>query len=191
MATHNPSSAYPETQFELDPIVRLAVTVSSRLAKAQGAELVPAILDALDHIADATGVDATQLIEFSSTGVVTETFGSAKSTTAPAVHQLGVLEDWLKERLSQGEVVMTSGAEELPHIAVLAREIARRTGACSILALPAASGGEVMGGLVLHTSRVAKHWPRRFTAGVRNSRCARTSRRLKSSMRVLSRTTCT
>ena len=85
MATHNFSSAYPDSQFEMDPIVRLAISVSSRLAKAQGAELVPAILDALDHIADATGVDASQLIELSSTGVVTETFGSAKSTTTPAV----------------------------------------------------------------------------------------------------------
>lgn len=167
MATHNFSSAYPETQFEIDPIVRLAISVSSRLAKAQGAELVPAILDALDHIADATGVDASQLIELSSTGVVTETFGSAKSTTTPAVNQLGVLEDWLKERLSQGEVVMTSSAGELPDEAVQAREIARRTGGCSILALPASSGGEVVGGLVLHTSRAARQWAPLLVEGLR------------------------
>ena len=167
MSAHDLSSAYPESHFELDPIVRLAVSVSSRLAKAHGAELMPAILDALDQIADSTGVDASQLIEFSATGVVIEVFGSAGSTTAPAVHQVGVLEDWLKERLARGESAITTLPEELPTEAVQARDLARRTGACSILALPAATGGEVVGGLVLHTSRTARRWAPSLVEGLR------------------------
>jgi transcriptional regulator with GAF, ATPase, and Fis domain len=158
VATHNISSAYPNPETELDPIVRLAMSVSSRLARAHGAELMPAILDSLDDIADATGADASQLIEFSTAGAVIETFGSARSTTTPAVQQIGVLEGWLKDRLARGEVVATTLPEELPQDAVQARELARRTGACSILAVPAASGGEVVGGLVLHTCRSARRW---------------------------------
>ena len=155
----NLSSSPTYVESEYDAIVRLAVSASARLARAQGGELVPALLEVLDDVAAATNVDACQLVEFSESGAVADTFASAARASKLSAGQTSVVEDWLTERLSRGELVVTSLPQELPAEAVRAREIARFTGACSILAVPASSGGDVVGGLVIHAGRQARRWP--------------------------------
>ena len=104
--------------------------------------MAPAIADALAEVAAATRVDSCQLLEFAESGAVTRVHVAAGTATGPTDEPPPAPEAWLVDRLLRGEVVAISRPEELPRDAIASREQARRTGAYSILAVPASLGGQ-------------------------------------------------
>ena len=148
MSDHNGPSASGNRDIEFDPIIRLAVSISAKLARASGTEIVPAILDALDEIAQATGADSSQLVEFGESADAAETFTSATNVNVPGGCPVVILDDWIKSRLTNGEFVETAMPEPFPDKA-----------GCSSLIVPSVSGGEVLGGLVIHACRSGQTWP--------------------------------
>ena len=145
---------------ELEQIVQLAVTLSGRMARLHLDNIGAAIAEALGQIARATRVDGCQLLEFTESGSVARTHLAA-GTTGSDDDRTGALaqEDWLVGRLSRGEAVSISRPDELPDDATAARELARRSGGCSILGVPASVAGQVVCALVLDSAKAARRWP--------------------------------
>jgi len=142
-----------------DPVLRLAIELSSRLTRIRDAEVVQQLGEALDEIAEVANVDGCHLVEFSESGQVAETYVAASAADAPpAEAENGVVEEWLTDRLARNERVRAVSPHDLPIEAVFSRELARRTGACSILGLPAVAGGQVICALVVYTCRSPRLW---------------------------------
>jgi formate hydrogenlyase transcriptional activator len=143
-----PSSIFSVSETETDPIVRLVVGLSARLTRARDLEVVPAIVEALDEIAEGTRADACQFVEFSQSGAVAEIYRSAKHDNAPVSTDDGaVLEEWITDRLAGGETVST-----------------RLPDTC-LLGVPASAGGQVIGALVIHVGQASgssQPWPQPF-----------------------------
>jgi len=156
------SPIFPDTL--ADKLVELAVTASTRLTRAQDLELAPAIIETLDEISAATGADGCQLVQFTAAGTVADSFSSAPiDGIDPSV----LIEDWLTEPLARGESVVIESAKDLPVEAVWARELAQRTGACSILGVPAAPNNNVICALVLQSYRADHRWPHQSVTRLR------------------------
>jgi transcriptional regulator with GAF, ATPase, and Fis domain len=164
-AVVNPSISSPIFPDTLaDKLVELAVTASTRLTRAQDLELAPAIIETLDEISAATGADGCQLVQFTAAGTVADSFSSAPiDGIDPSV----LIEDWLTEPLARGESVVIESAKDLPVEAVWARELAQRTGACSILGVPAAPNNNVICALVLQSYRADHRWPHQSVTRLR------------------------
>jgi transcriptional regulator with GAF, ATPase, and Fis domain len=138
-------SIVPMSETETDPIVRLVVALSARLTRARDQEVVPAIVEALDEIAEATKADSCQLIEFSSSGIVAEIYRSARHGDAPVSADEGAgLDEWITDRLAGGETVSTALAD------------------ASLIGVPASASGQVICALVIHVRPAggsAQPWP--------------------------------
>jgi hypothetical protein len=145
---------------ELEQIVQLAVILSSRLTRLHLDDPSSTIAEALDQIASVTRVDGCQLLEFSDSGTVARThvpIGCMRPTDAAPRNQMP--DAWLVERLARGELVTISQLDDLPREATEARVQARRTGACSVLGVPASVAGQVVCALVLDTGRLSRRPP--------------------------------
>jgi hypothetical protein len=131
---------------EADPeqLAQLAVTLSRRLARVLLEDMGPTIAEALSQIAAAIRVDRCQLLELAESGSVTRAHVPTGTATAPEGQDQTLAEAWLVERLVRNELVDISRPDELPREAIASRDQARRTGACSILAVPASVGGQVV-----------------------------------------------
>jgi len=147
-----------------DALIELAVSASARLTRARESELVSAIVETLNDVAAAVGVEGCQLVEFTEAGLAADVYAS----TGSAANEPGtVVEDWLTEPLARGEVVAIESAKDLPGEAVWARELAQRTGAYSILGVPAAPNGSIICALVLHSYQTARQWPQSLVIRLR------------------------
>src|SRR5688572_19143790 len=126
---------------ELEFISQLAVTLSGRLTRVYVEDIAPAIAEALQQIASATGIDACQLIEFTQLGTVARTHVPSEAVTAPdQPGQVPASKDWLIACVSRGELVAVSKADE------------------SILGVPASVAGQVVCALVIDGSPLARRW---------------------------------
>ena len=139
----------------LEQLTQLAVTLSRQLTRIHPDGLTPAIAEALGAIAAAAYVESCQLLEFGEAGTVAcvHPVRPAAGATTPAP------ETWLVERLLRGEIVDISRPDDLPREAVDGRERARLTGACSMLAVPASMGGQVLCALVIDGVGFPRRWP--------------------------------
>ena len=143
---------------ELDHVGQLAVSLSGQFNRIHHLEIAVAISDALAQLAEATKVEACQLIEFDESGVVTRVHvPSATAGSSYGANQTPALSDGLIERLSRGEQVVVSRQDELPQDATAAW--ARRADGSSLLGLPASVGGQVTCALVIGSSRFPQWWP--------------------------------
>ena len=148
----------PETA--LEQFEQLAVALSGRLTRLHIEGTGLAVAQALDQIAAAIGVDTCQLIEFTDAGTVARSHFPARTVHIPdKPSEASVPEDWLIERLGRGEMVAISRLEDLPREAITARQQARRTGACSVLGVPASVAGKVVCALVIDSVRSPRRWP--------------------------------
>jgi transcriptional regulator with GAF, ATPase, and Fis domain len=148
----------PET--ELQQFEQLAVTLAGRLTHLPAESIGPAIAEALEQVAAAMGVGACQLIEFTEAGAVARShFPTRAPSVSDGASATPVAEEWLIGRLARGEMVAISRLDELPREAIVAREQARRTGAYSILGLPASVAGRVVCALVIDGVRSPRRFP--------------------------------
>ena len=152
------SSSRVVPEADLDELAQLAMRFSRRLTRVHLEEIGPAIAEALNQIAAATGVDACRLVELTESGSVAHVH-SPTSDASEGQQQRPVSEGWLIERLARGELVAISRPEELPREAIAAREQGYRTGVCSILGVPASVAGTVVGALVIDSPRLTRRWP--------------------------------
>ncbi len=152
------SSSRVVPEADLDELAQLAMRFSRRLTRVHLEEIAPAIAEALNQIAAATGVDACRLVELTESGSVAHVHGPT-SAASEGQQQRPVSEGWLIERLVRGELVAISRPEELPREAIAAREQGYRTGVCSILGVPASVAGTVVGALVIDSPRLTRRWP--------------------------------
>ena len=158
MSVVNISSSWSSPDANPEQLAQLAVTLSRGLTRVLMDDIAPAIGDALAQIALAAHADGCQLLEFAASGVVTRVHVPTRpAKVAAPEHQALAPEEWLVERLKRGDLVNISRAEELPREAIVSRDQARRTGPCSILAIPASPGGEVVCALVIDSSR-SRRW---------------------------------
>jgi len=151
------SSPLPEP--EADRIGQLALTLSGQLARVQLEDLAPAISGALDGIAQTTGIECCQLVEFTAAGGVARVYQPTAPIEADERSASPLPGDWLVACLARAEVVNISRPDELPREAVARRELARRTNACAILGVPATIAGQLVCALVIDSSRVTRRWP--------------------------------
>jgi formate hydrogenlyase transcriptional activator len=142
---------------ECEQIAQLATELSKRLAHTPPGQVALLIAEILQQVAAAVHVEASCLVEFSDTGAVHRTHvsrGGSASGVSPASR------GWLLARLSRGELMTISRAEELPTEAVTEREQARVIGRCSILGIPGWVAGRCVGALVIDAARTPRRWPR-------------------------------
>ena len=151
------SPNFPEADH--DPLAQLAVTLSRRLTRVPLDGIPAAIGQALAEIAGATRVEACQLIEFTESANVARVHAATGAATrSGSLPQASEPEDWLIECLKRGELVSISRPEELPREAIVSRQQSRATGPYSILAVPAAPGGQVICALVADCGRLPRRW---------------------------------
>ena len=141
---------------ELEDIFRLAVSLSGRLTRAHVPDIDAAIAEALLVVPTVARADGCRLVEFTESGSLARTHAPSGPADDAAPW---LAEDWLVERLARGEVVAITHADDFPPEATAAREKARRTGACSILGVPASVGGQVISALVIDSVEPPRPWP--------------------------------
>jgi transcriptional regulator with GAF, ATPase, and Fis domain len=144
---------------ESEQISQLAVTCSKRLTRAPLDDITPAIEEALVQVAALTHADGCQLVEFTESGAVAQVHLPARTGLMGEGRRAPARGSWLMDRLACGEVVAISRPDELPIVAVAAREQARRTGACAVLGVPGTVAGQVTCALVVDASRAPRRWP--------------------------------
>jgi formate hydrogenlyase transcriptional activator len=163
MSVVNISSSRSVPDSELEQITQLAIVFSRRLIHARVGDIAPAIAEALEQIALVTNVDVCQLLEFNESGALARAHVPSRTTDEPNRQGQNQLPDgWLVERLSRGEAVVISQADELPREAIAAREQALVTGLCSILGVPGVVAGQTTCGLVIRNARVPRRWSQLF-----------------------------
>jgi formate hydrogenlyase transcriptional activator len=156
MSVINISSSWASPDANPEQLAQLAVTLSRGLTRVLLEDIATATADALAQITTAAHADGCQLLEFAESGDVARVHAPARSPNVPAGADQPPPEAWLLERLKRGELVNISRAEELPKEAFVSREEAR-TGPCSILAIPASPGGQVLSALVINSVR-SRRW---------------------------------
>ena len=150
----------PLSETELEQISQLAVTLSGRLTRVPLDDIAPVIAEALQRVATATCADGCQLVEFSELGAVAHTYlPAAAANGGGSPTQMPVPEPWLTTRLAAGELVAITRPEELPQEATVLWEQSRRTGACSLLGVPASVADQVVCALVIESSLMTRRWP--------------------------------
>jgi formate hydrogenlyase transcriptional activator len=151
------SSSRPLPDAELELITQLAVTLSTQMTRVHFEELEPAIAAALRLVAEATRVEACQLIEFTELGTLQRAHvPTRRPSTIDAQAETPVPDDWVIERLARGELVVISRPEELPREAMAVRG---PTGLSCILGVPASVAGRVVCALVIQSDRLSRRWP--------------------------------
>jgi hypothetical protein len=151
------SSSRPLPDAELELITQLAVTLSTQMTRVHFEELEPAIAAALRLVAEATRVEACQLIEFTELGTPQRAHvPTRRPSTNDAQAETPVPDDWVIERLARGELVVISRPEELPREAMAVRG---PTGLSCILGVPASVAGRVVCALVIQSDRLSRRWP--------------------------------
>jgi formate hydrogenlyase transcriptional activator len=137
----------------------LAAEMSAHLAHLRADDVVRVIPKALGQIAAAAGVASCRLIELTEPrAVVHEPLASEPGdihiggTTTPQAWS------WLTDRVAAGETVVVGNLDEDPTATFAAREQARRSGAFTLLGLPASAAGQVSGVLVVQGTRRLGCW---------------------------------
>ena len=160
MSVLNMTTSRPFSETELEQISQLAVTLSGRLMRIPLDDIGPAIAEALQQVAAATCADGCQLVEFSELGAVAQTYLPTAAASGDCSRtQMPVLEPWLTRRLAAGEMVAVTRPEELPVEAIVLREQTHRTGACSVLGVPASVADQVVCALVIDSCLMTRRWP--------------------------------
>ena len=144
----------------------LIAAVSRRLTCVAVDGLGAAIAETLADIAAATRVESCRLIELLEAPTLPRIYQAAGATRPPQSYQREA-EDWLIERMRQGELVAASRPEELPRSAIVSREQSRIAGPYSLLAVPGTSGGQVVCALVIDNGRLPRRWPTELVAHMR------------------------
>jgi formate hydrogenlyase transcriptional activator len=144
----------------------LIAAVSRRLTCVAVDGLAAAIAETLADIAAATRVESCRLIELLEAPALPRIYQAAGATRSPQSYQREA-EDWLIDRLRQGELVAASRPEELPRSAIASREQSRIAGPYSLLAVPGTSGGQVVCALVVDNGRLPRRWPTELVAHMR------------------------
>ena len=145
------SSSRPGHDGELHHFERLTATLSSQFARLQVEEIGPAILGALEQVAQAMDVDACALIE------LTEGAISAVHTWPTAEAAFGAAAcppRWLVDRLMDREVVPIPAADDVP----AAGRATTPAGECSGLGVPVVVAGQVVCALVIGSTRSPRPW---------------------------------
>jgi transcriptional regulator with GAF, ATPase, and Fis domain len=153
MSVLNMSSSRPNPEVELEQITQLAVSLSGQLTRIHFDEVPAAIAGALQRVAEATQVDACQLIEFSEAGTVARAHVPTRTSIA-----MPLPEEWLITRLARGELLSISRPDELPREALALRRQTGQTEICSVLGVPASVAGQVVCGLVIDSARLLRRW---------------------------------
>ena len=144
------------SETELEHVVRLAVTLSGRLARLHAEEIGPAVAEALEHVAIATRADGCHLLEFNESGALLRAHSPA-GRAIPSGCQVPVLENWLVARLARGELVSIPRGADLPHEAGTSPDHPRLTAPWSVLGVPAWASGQVICALVIDSAGL--RWP--------------------------------
>jgi transcriptional regulator with GAF, ATPase, and Fis domain len=160
MSVVNLSSARTTSESELEFLAQLATRLSGRLARASGENVAAIIAEALAQVVTATRVPLCRLLEFSDSGVLARTHLPASMGEPTRDHDgyQASHERWFVDRLSRGEVIAIARPEDLPAEADVARSHARRSGACSMLGVPASIAGHVVCALVIDSTRSPRRW---------------------------------
>jgi formate hydrogenlyase transcriptional activator len=151
------SRSLPDT--ELEHITQLAVTLSGQLTRVHVEEIGSAVAEALQRVAAAMRVDACQLIQFSESGTARAHATVGRATVDGEEHETPAPPEWLVARLARGEMVAVSRPEDLPREARALWNQEGRTGACSVLGVPASVAGRVVCALVIDSDRLTRRWP--------------------------------
>ena len=161
MSVLNISSSRTMPEADLQQLAQLAVTLSRRLTRVLSGEMPQAIAEALEQVAAGIHAEGCRLLEFSDSGSLSRVHVPAGIANAPdGPDRTQAPEAWLLERLIRGEIVDISHPNELPREAIDSLDEARRTGACSILAVPASMGGQVVCAVLIEGARTPRRWPR-------------------------------
>jgi formate hydrogenlyase transcriptional activator len=152
MSVVNMPSTRNLSETELEDVVRLAATLSGRLARVQAEEVGSAVAEALEHIALATRAESCQLLEFSQSGSLEKVYQQARHLGA-VEERLPALEESLVVRLSRGEqVAVLKGAPDPRWDADAFSDRARGAAPWAALGVPAWASGQVICALVIHTA---------------------------------------
>ncbi|HET7218867.1 MAG TPA: sigma 54-interacting transcriptional regulator [Vicinamibacterales bacterium] len=148
--------AFPPTALtpddELQHFERAIVTLSSRFARLNAGEIGPAIVGALEQVAQSLHVDASALVEFA----------DGSRVSALHVWPASVADDlrpapWMTDRLLRNEVVAVSPSEDPP--ADTRRPISLQTRRCvPKLAVPVVVAGEVICAIVVRANLAPRRW---------------------------------
>src|SRR5215212_7616931 len=104
---------------ELDRLGQITLSVSGQLILDHAEDIVPVITEVLGQVAAALHVDVCQFVQFTESGSVAPALlAGGTAPESDARHHLPDLDDWLTARLARGEVVTTSGPDDLPPAAM-------------------------------------------------------------------------
>ena len=148
----------PTSDSELEFVAQLATRLSGRLARAGTDDISGIMAEALAQVVAATRVAACRLLEFTDAGVLAGTHFPAHAARERDQESDEASERWFVDRLSAGEVIAIARPEDLPPEAEVARGKARRTGACSILGVPACITGHIVCALVIDSTASPRRW---------------------------------
>ncbi len=138
---------------------RLLTSLSTRFASIEREPLASALDYALEQVCLAMNADRSTLIEFDENGII-HTSHSRQRPGLEDPREDVELESWrwLACRLLNHEVVTVSGFDELPGEALAEREYARRSGMCSILAVPVTIGDRAVCALMVGSFKRSCDW---------------------------------
>src|SRR5262245_39156383 len=139
---------------------RLVTELSTRFASLELDELPSALDHALEQTCLVMAVDIASVIELDENGVI-ETFRSRwrPGIRVPSVEVEPASWRWLTPRLADRQAVAISRLQGLPIEAQGEREYARKTGLCSMLAIPVAIGQRSLCALVMASAEQRLQWP--------------------------------
>ena len=138
---------------ELQHFERALVTLSSRFARLSAGDIGPAILDALEEVAQVLGVDASALAEFADGRGVSAVHVWPPSASADDMRPA----PWMIDCLLRNRVVAVSKADDLP--AEARRGLDARTGRVDpTLAVPVIVGGDAICAVIVRSHLATRHW---------------------------------
>jgi transcriptional regulator with GAF, ATPase, and Fis domain len=138
---------------ELQHFERALVTLSSRFARLSAGDIGPAILDALEQVAQVLGVDASALAEFADGRALCAVHVWPPSASADDMRPAPWMIDWLL----RNRVAAVSQADDLP--AEARRGFDARSGRVApTLAVPVIVGGDAICAVIVRSNLAARHW---------------------------------